>query len=59
MRKVGAGGAAGTCHLWVAVPSPFLVTLLFIFVILTPKVGGGMVVGAVQCNQGGESAVGC
>lgn len=34
--------------LWAAVPFPFLVTLLFIFIILTREVGEGRVVGSVQ-----------
>lgn len=34
--------------LWAAVPFPFLVTLLFIFIILTPEVGEGRVVSSVQ-----------
>lgn len=34
--------------LWAPVPFPFLVTSLLIFIILIPKVGEGMVAGAVQ-----------
>lgn len=34
--------------LWAPVPFPFLVTLLFIFVALTPEAGEGMMVGALH-----------
>lgn len=46
--ELGVQLARVTSELPLALPFPFLVTFLFIFIILTPKVGEGMVGVTVQ-----------